>query len=581
MMKMRMATLGVIMSAVLVVAAVLVIGGAVIIVKDVENVSEAWSAYAEGPVAKGIHLADMKTALGYGGMIHQFKNYVLRRTPERAQKTHAGIARFKETVAAYRRLGINSREDVALTAVSEVVGEYEANLKMVEKLVAQGKTTNEIDAVVKVDDGPALQGLRALEGEFVRARDEKTLEFVVAKKKIISLATSNTIMTGFILLTVVIVLTWFTHRRMLRPLNEMVACMRDLAEGNNNVEITALGRTDEMGEMASAVEVFRANAQSLSDIIETITLATQEVTAAAKEISAGSMDLSQRTEHQAASIQETSASMAQVAAMVSQNARNASEASQLSSAAQQVAEKGRGVVDGAVKAMDEIASSSSRISDIIVVIDEIAFQTNLLALNAAVEAARAGDAGRGFAVVATEVGKLARRSSDAAKDIKDLIDTSEQHVRQGVNLVDETGASLLEIVNSVRDVAVLISDIAVANKEQTSSIQEVKTAVTQMDEMTQQNSALVEESAAATRALEDQALFLDQSVAFLKRRKTGGAETSAPIQPPVQRRNQLMPQMTGPIQRAGKPKESPNKATATKQQSIKDDGFDDDDWLEF
>jgi len=576
MLKMRLATLGMIMSVVLVVAAVLVVGGAVIIVKDVEKVSDAWNAYAKGPVAKGIHLADMKTALGYGGMIHQFKNYVLRRTPDRAQKARTAMAQFKETVSSYRRLGVNIREDVALAAVSKVAEEYETNLRMIEKLVAAGKSTNEIDAVVKVDDDPALEGLAALEAEFVKARDDKTLEFEAAREKIISLATTNTVATGLILLSVVIALFWFTHWRMLRPLNDMVDCMKDLAAGDNHVEIAALGRTDEIGDMAAAVEIFRANAQNLADIIETITLATQEVTNAAKEISAGSMDLSQRTEHQAASIQETSASMAQVAAMVAQNARNAAEASQLSTAAQQVAEKGRGVVDGAVTAMGEIASSSNRISDIIGVIDEIAFQTNLLALNAAVEAARAGDAGRGFAVVATEVGKLARRSSDAAKDIKDLIDTSEKHVHQGVELVDGTGTALLEIVSSVREVADLIADIAVANKEQTGSIQEVKTAVAQMDEMTQQNSALVEESAAATRALEDQALFLDQSVAFLK--KGDAAKNIAqPKRPPKPKEFKVPASYASSINRPTKGAET----KATKKGTTKENSFDDDDWLEF
>jgi len=206
--------------------------------------------------------------------------------------------------------------------------------------------------------------------------------------------------------------------------------------------------------------------------------------------------------------------MEQIASTIRQNADNAQQASKLASEANTVATSGGQVVSQAVQAMSRIETSSQKISDIIGVIDEIAFQTNLLALNAAVEAARAGDAGKGFAVVAAEVRSLAQRSSGAAKDIKTLIAASGSEVKDGVKLVNDAGGALSEIVGSIKKVAEIVSEIAAASKEQSVGVEEINTAVAQMDEMTQQNSALVEENAASSRMLQDQAESMHQRMAF-------------------------------------------------------------------
>lgn len=575
----KLATLGILMSVILILAAAFVVGGAVIIVNDVEKLERTWQDYATGPVEKGIHLSEMETALGYGGMIHQFKNYVLRRTSDRFNKAQKAIQSFNQALAAYQKSGINPQEEAALKAISGVVEQYASNLLQVEQLVKDGRSTNEIDGIVKVNDNPALDGLDILRKEFIKARDLQTLKIEQSTSGIIGLATQNTILTAIILILTILTLLWFTHLRLLRPLNEMISSMKALAAGNSHIEIPALNRSDEIGEMAKALDVFKDNAQSLEEMTETIAQATHEVTNASQEISSGSMDLSQRTEHQAASIEETSASMAQVSSTVTQNARNAADARKLSMNAREMAEKGQSIVSSAVHAMGEIETSSQKISDIIGVIDEIAFQTNLLALNAAVEAARAGDAGKGFAVVATEVGKLARRSSDAAKDIKDLIATSEDHVADGVKLVDQAGESLSEIVKSVADVTDLISDIAVASKEQANSIQEINVAITNMDEMTQQNSALVEESAAATRALEDQAIFLKQSVAKLDEKGNSTRQLSSSAMS-AQSAIRAMAEIrkNKPVRSPMRVGQQPKPATAPKG---KDLDFDDDDWEEF
>ncbi len=261
---------------------------------------------------------------------------------------------------------------------------------------------------------------------------------------------------------------------------------------------------------------FNAAIAQLQETIGAIALSTREVAGTAAEISSSTTDLSQRTEEQAASLEETSASMGQISATVKKNAESAQQANAFATGTREVADRGGEVVAQAVSAMARIEESSRRISEIISVIDEIARQTNLLALNAAVEAARAGEAGRGFAVVASEVRSLAQRSSQAAKDIKDLITNSSDKVQEGVELVNKAGASLGEIVESIKKVAEIVSDIAAASGEQSTGIDHVNAALNQMDEATQQNSALVEQNAAAAKALEQQSQGMDERVSFFR-----------------------------------------------------------------
>ncbi len=302
-------------------------------------------------------------------------------------------------------------------------------------------------------------------------------------------------------------------RGIVRPILGLVGELQKLAGGDFNISVPWRRRRDEIGDMANAVDEM---AGKVSATIAGIKASGREVTNASAEISSSTTDLSQRTEEQAASLEETSASMEEMTATVRKNAENARQASSLASNTQDIADRGGQVVAKTVEAMAKIEESSRKISDIIGVIDEIARQTNLLALNAAVEAARAGEAGRGFAVVATEVRSLAQRSSQAAKDINGLITNSNGQVKDGVELVNKAGHSLTEIVESIKKVTAVVGEIANASAEQATGLDEINKALSQMDEVTQQNSALVEENAATAKTLEHQAQAMDDQVAFFQ-----------------------------------------------------------------
>ncbi len=299
-------------------------------------------------------------------------------------------------------------------------------------------------------------------------------------------------------------------RSMMSSLNTAVTVAESIAAGKLGNHVTITGN-DEFSRLLRAMQDMDSK---LSGIVGSVRTGADSVGSAAREISSGNDDLSQRTQEQAAALEQTASSMEEMTATVKQNADNARQASQLAIGARDQADRGGSVVGRAVSAMGEISDSSRRIADIIDVIDEIAFQTNLLALNAAVEAARAGEQGRGFAVVATEVRNLAQRSATAAKEIKDLIGDSVQKVKAGTELVDQSGKSLTEIVASVKRVADIVAEISAASEEQATGIDQVNTAVTQMDSTTQQNAALVEEAAAASKAMEQQAQMLVEHMAF-------------------------------------------------------------------
>jgi methyl-accepting chemotaxis protein len=322
-----------------------------------------------------------------------------------------------------------------------------------------------------------------------------------------------------------VLMAFFLIRSIVGTLNRAVRVANAISQGQLGHNIVTR-RKDELGRL---LEAFRLMDERLTLTVGEVRLGSDAVSTAAQQIARGNDDLSQRTQEQASSLEETASSMEQMTSTVKQNAENASHANQLARGAREQAERGGEVAGRAIVAMSEINASSSKIADIVGLIQEIAFQTNLLALNAAVEAARAGEQGRGFAVVATEVRSLAQRSAGAAKEIKALINDSAEKVRSGSELVSQSGKALAEIVESVKKVTDIVAEIAAASHEQSAGIDQVNNAVMQMDEMTQQNAALVEEAAAAARAMHEQAGELTQQVGFFQLNESAAAPVASPV----------------------------------------------------
>jgi len=355
-------------------------------------------------------------------------------------------------------------------------------------------------------------------------------------------------------------------------LGELSGLLTALADG----DLTARMEGQFHGVFAQMRDNANATASQLADIVGRIQQAAGQITLAASEIASGNQDLSQRTEQQAANLEETAASMEELTSTVRQNAEHARQANQLAVGAADVAAKGGQVTQSMVSTMNGIQQSSRKISDIISVIDGIAFQTNILALNAAVEAARAGEQGRGFAVVAAEVRTLAQRSAAAAKEIKSLIDDSVGKVADGSALVTQAGATMSDIVTSVQRVTDIMAEISAASQEQSVGIEQVGQTVTQMDQTTQQNAALVEEATAAARAMEEQATQLSQAVAMFK---LDALPASSAVAPAPAARSNPVASVAAPARPAParhKPK-APVAKPATREPAFAND----DDWQEF
>ncbi|REG58273.1 methyl-accepting chemotaxis sensory transducer with TarH sensor [Paraburkholderia sp. BL6669N2] len=410
---------------------------------------------------------------------------------------------------------------------------------VVSKREALHQQMDAFATIVAANDSPKLvdgaKRLQAAYNDLANSDDAlRKYQFTSAKEGYDSAQSSfevfRMVSAGALLIGVLAaVISYLTlSRAIARPLDAALGHFDAIAAGDLRRPVVVTSR-DEMGQLLEGIAKMQ---RSLTETVRTVRSGSESIATATRQIAAGNIDLSSRTEEQASALQETASSMEELTGTVKQNADNARQASSLAANASEIANKGSAVVGQVVGTMGDINQSSAKIADIISIIEGIAFQTNILALNAAVEAARAGEEGRGFAVVAGEVRSLAQRSSAAAKEIKELIDTSVERVQSGSALVDEAGRTMTEIIGAVQRVTDIMGEIAAASEEQSSGIDQVARAVTQMDEVTQQNAALVEEAAAAASSLEDQAGKLRTAVAVFHLEESG---YKAPVSTPPKR----------------------------------------------
>ena len=438
--------------------------------------------------------------------------------------------------------------------VAEFWKEGEANLALIQRGELDAAFAYLVDTTI-----PARDRLLAVvrEGTEVQSRG---LTDDIQRMETMVLTTSN-LVAGLAVVIAVVLLSFSVF--VASQLRRRVAQAQQVAERVRDGDLTQPVRNDGRDEFTSLLSALDAMQTSLTRVVSDVRMSADSVSTASAEIAQGNADLSGRTEQQASALEQTSASMEELGSSARQNADNARQANQLAASASSVAVQGGEVVSQVVQTMKDINDSSRKISDIIGVIDGIAFQTNILALNAAVEAARAGEQGRGFAVVAGEVRNLAQRSAEAAKEIKGLIMASVERVEQGTTLVDQAGSTMQEVVTSIRRVTDIVGEISSASTEQNAGVSQVSEAVSQMDQTTQQNAALVEESAAAAASLQTQAQQLVQAVSVFK---LGGhvasprsAPTLASYEPPAPKalsQKPAAPKLSAPVKPAA-PKASP------------------------
>jgi methyl-accepting chemotaxis protein len=418
-----------------------------------------------------------------------------------------GVARVVEALGAD-----SNADDSDRTAITELK----------KQLATYGKQADSAIDLATVDSNTGVAAMMAAESTFVglkkitAAMDAHSGERAQAAVEAAAQSSRNT--TWLMALVALgaaglaIWLSWMMQKKIVLELARAASIAKEVAAGNLVVDASS-DRQDEVGDLMRALAEME---KSLVSVVTSVRRGSEGVSTASSEIAQGNHDLSSRTESQASALEQTAASMEQLSSAVKQNAESAMQANQLAMSASTVAVQGGEVVAQVVETMKGINDSSRKISDIISVIDGIAFQTNILALNAAVEAARAGEQGRGFAVVASEVRSLAGRSAEAAKEIKTLINASVERVEQGTRLVDQAGTTMTEVVSSIRRVTDLMGEISAASNEQSLGVAQVGEAVTHMDQSTQQNAALVEEMAAAASSLKSQAQELVQVVEVFK-----------------------------------------------------------------
>ncbi|MFP3801250.1 methyl-accepting chemotaxis protein [Paraburkholderia sp. SIMBA_027] len=500
-------------------AIVMVVSG--IALRSLADANDHFSAYITGVSARADMVRNVRTAVDRRAIAARNMALVTKPADLEVEKAAEAQAQkdVQESLKKLNELIANGVDvsDKAGSLVSEINRIEAAYSPVAKSIVELAVTGRRDDAISKINNE-----CRPLLAELVKAADAYA-DYTHARSTALVLEAEENYSRQRILLVSIciaaigaaagagiLIVSGLTRALGAEP-GDLGEVTRRIAAGDLGVVSGAVGAP--AGSVLSSMGSMQA---SLVKLIGEVRTAADSIATGSSQIASGNVDLSSRTEQQAASLQETASSMEELTSAVRQNSENAQQASSLATNASEVARRGSFAVGRVVETMDDISGNSNKIAEITGIIEGIAFQTNILALNAAVEAARAGEQGRGFAVVASEVRSLAQRSSSAAKEIKDLIGTSVRKIRDGSSLAYEAGKTMSEVTNAVARVTDIMSEIATASNEQSRGIEQVNQAITQMDEVTQQNAALVEEAAAASKSLEDQGRQLNKAVGFFR-----------------------------------------------------------------